>query len=79
MLFGLLAQLVDQESINIAKCKKLHKLEELVDIMSKMKYDIRLKASARDYANKLYYVSMDSSYIEIIIASELDTFVFDLG
>lgn len=44
-----------------------------------MKDNIRLKASARDYVNKLYYASMDNSYIELILSSELDTFIYDLN
>ena len=78
VLFGLLAQLVDKESINIAKCKKLHKLEVLVTIMHKVKNE-RLKAATRDYVNKLYYNAMDNSYMEPILNIEMETFFYDLN
>jgi hypothetical protein len=46
--------------------------------MQKVK-DVRLKASTRDYVNKLYYVSMDNSHVESILNFELDTFINDLN
>lgn len=46
--------------------------------MQKVK-DVRLKASTRDYVNKLYYISMDNSYVESILNVELDTFIYDLN
>jgi len=55
VLFGLLAKLVGDNEINMAKCKKLHLPETLAAILSKARSCWPLKANTRHYMNKLYY------------------------
>jgi hypothetical protein len=79
VLFGLLAKLVGENEINMAKCKKLHLPDTLASILSKSKRCWPLKCKTRHYLNKLYYSQMQSEFYDIIMGTELDTIIDDLN
>lgn len=59
-LFDLLADLVSDNDINIAKCKKLHTPDLIIFVLSNSKRCWALKSAARNYINRLYYSRMES-------------------
>ena len=58
VLFRILAEVVEDNDINIAKCKKLHSPELLRFVMANSRCCWALKATARSYINRLYYSRM---------------------
>jgi|JI6StandDraft_1071083.scaffolds.fasta_scaffold10794_2 hypothetical protein len=60
VLFRILAEVVEDNDINIAKCKKLHSPELLRYVMANSKRCWALKATVRSYINRLYYSRMET-------------------
>ena len=60
VLFRILAEVVEDNDINIAKCKKLHSPELLRYVMANSKRCLALKATVRRYINRLYYSRMET-------------------
>jgi len=64
VLFRILAEVVEDNDINIAKCKKLHSPELLRFVLANSKNCWALKASVRSYINRLYYSRMETEYYD---------------
>jgi hypothetical protein len=75
VLFRILADVVEDNDINIAKCKKLHSPELLISVLANSKKCWALKAPLRSYINGLYYSRMETEYYDRIANTELDLYI----